>query len=415
MKKDKASRICIIGAGAAGLVAAKTLKEMGYEKVSILEREPIAGGKCCSYQYDGKSYELGAGLIARNNKIVYDLAEEFNIPLHNVQSYTDNLYDIKTGKKIENSFPLTEKISFFWQLLIKYRRLCHQYESLSKPGYVAVEGSLAEYFSDWAPKNGISLIEKNLERYFTGFGYGYWEEIPAAYVLKYIDWESVKSFMRGQFYTFPTSIQSLWIAVAAQLNVEYNCIIKSIRRTDIITIETNHGIQEYDYLLISSPLDDALNFMAATQEEQTLFSQIIYNDYQCYAYSLDNFPDETGFLLDYLDPSERTQPMFWYKPTTDSDFYTFYVLSDWKTTEEQIRKNIEKVIATFGGTIKKFHVCRKWKYFPRCSPENMRNGFYDKIENLQGQNKTYFIGELPSYSTVELTAEYAKHLVETHF
>jgi len=416
MKKDKASRICIIGAGASGLVAANTLKEMGYLNVTILEKEAIAGGKCCSYEFDGNRYELGAGLIARNNKITYELAQEHNISLRKVKSYTDNLYDIETGKKIENFFNLTEHISFLWQLLIKYRRLCNQYEStILQPGYPTLEDSLSESFIDWADKNGIPLIQKNLERYFTGFGYGFWEEIPAAYVLKYIDWETVKSFIRGQFYTFPTSIQSLWIAVAAQLNVHYNCTVKSIHRKNTITVETSNSKYEFDYILLSSPLEECIKFMNATEEEEFLFSKIIYNDYQCYAYSLNNFPNETGFLPNFFDPSERSQPMFWYKPKRESNFYTFYVLSDWKTSEEQIQENIQRIISKFGGEIKKFHVCHKWKYFPRFSPENMRNGFYERVEKLQGKNNTFFIGELPSYSTVELTASYAKQLVKTHF
>ena len=43
------------------------------------------------------------------------------------------------------------------------------------------------------------------------------------------------------------------------------------------------------------------------------------------------------------------------------------------------------------------------------------NGYYDRLESLQGKNKTYYIGELPSFPTVETVAAYSRNLVETHF
>ena len=415
MKKNETSRIAIVGAGAAGLVAAETLRELGYQNVSLLEKESRVGGKCCSYPYEGKIYELGAGLIAGNNRIICDLIHKYNISLSKVDSYTDNLYSLETGKKIDNIFSLPENVSFLWQLLLKYRRLCHRYESLKKTGYDLLDDSLCKNFRDWANENNIPLILKNFERYFTGFGYGYWEEIPAAHVLKYIDWETVKSFLRGDFYVFPTSIQSLWDAVAAQHEVQYNSHIKRINRVGGISIETNTGTNQYDYVLISSPLDEALRFLDASEEEQFLFSRILHNDYQCYAFSIEGFPDDTGFLPEYFDPTQKNQPLFWYKRFSDSDFYTFYVLGDGETSQAQIQGNIEKVIKRLGGSIKRFHTCRKWKYFPRFSPKGMKNGFYGRLENLQGKRGTYFIGELPSYSTVELTASHAKQLVEQFF
>ena len=341
MRKSKNSRIGIVGAGAAGLTAAETLKDLGYLNVSILEKFEKAGGKCCSFEHDGRTYEFGAGLIAGNNKTVFDLASKYNIPLDRVMSYTNNLYDLETKKKIDDMLTLPEKISFLWQLLMKYRRLCHQHESITEAGYKRIDESLCQNFNDWAKKNRIPLLAQNLERYFTGFGYGYWEEIPAAYVLKYVDWETVKSFVRGEFYTFPKGIQSLWLKVADQHNVIYNNTVQHISREDGITVETNNGRYDYDYLLISAPLDESLSYMQATQEEQSLFSQIIYNDYQCYAYSLENFPKGTGFLPQHLDPLAKNQPMFWYNPYPETGFYTFYVLADWKTSQSQIQKHIE--------------------------------------------------------------------------
>jgi len=415
MKKNEATRFCIIGAGAAGLTAAETLKSKGYKNITILEKESFAGGKCRSFEYEGLIYELGAGIIAGNNQTIIRLAKKANIPLNKAVFEDEDLFDAETGGLLPDLLSFPEKVSFFWQLLLKYRRLCHKYQSITAPGFASVDPSLSVNFAEWAKIHEIPLIPKNFERYFTGFGYGYWEEIPAAYVLKYTDWETVKSFVRGEFYTFPTSVQSLWTAIAAYHDVHYNTTVKSIRRDHLIAIKTESGLQEFDVLLLSSPLDEALHFLDASAQENLLFSKIIYNDYQCHAAVVKGFPQQTGYLPAHFDPEKKGQPLFWYKRFTESEVYTFYVLGDWKTPDSQIQKNISAVVKKFGGEIEKFLTITKWKYFPHISKDDMENGFYQKLEKLQGKNNTYYIGELSAFATLELTAAYARHLIEKYF
>ena len=43
---ERAQRIAIIGAGAAGLTAAEELKDKGYQNITVFERTDRAGGKC---------------------------------------------------------------------------------------------------------------------------------------------------------------------------------------------------------------------------------------------------------------------------------------------------------------------------------------------------------------------------------
>lgn len=56
----KNEKICIIGAGPAGLSAAVHLEKNGYTDYAILEREDHVGGKCHSPYHDGKRFEMGA-------------------------------------------------------------------------------------------------------------------------------------------------------------------------------------------------------------------------------------------------------------------------------------------------------------------------------------------------------------------
>ncbi len=73
--QDINQRVAIVGAGATGLTAAETFRKKGYQNVKLFERSSQAGGKCRSTIIDGKSYELGAGVITKNNAVPFSLAK----------------------------------------------------------------------------------------------------------------------------------------------------------------------------------------------------------------------------------------------------------------------------------------------------------------------------------------------------
>ncbi|MCX7000902.1 MAG: FAD-dependent oxidoreductase, partial [Candidatus Sumerlaeota bacterium] len=56
---DKKESIAILGAGLAGLSCAFRLTELGYENITILEKEPEAGGLAVSVHYKGHVSDLG--------------------------------------------------------------------------------------------------------------------------------------------------------------------------------------------------------------------------------------------------------------------------------------------------------------------------------------------------------------------
>lgn len=416
MNYNKDIRIVIIGAGAAGLTAAETLRSKGYTQINVLEKEAYAGGKCRSVNLDGRSYELGAGIIAANYKTIMELVKKYEIPLTPIVFGKDNLFDLETGAVCPDTLSLPEKVSFFWQLLLRYHRLLRQFPEVQKPGLAQSEPELFDNFHHWAHINKIPLVEDKFERFFTGFGYGYWDEVPAAYTLKYNDWASLVSYIRRAIYIFPEGIQLLWQKIAEQHQVYYNTSIRQItRKESTITIETDNEQLNADILLLTCPLDESLHFMDATKAETELFSKIKYTDYRTYVCRLENFPLQTGFIPAHFRPSKKGHPVFWYKRYSDSDIYTIYVLSDFSVPDATIMDNIEASVNRLGGRLIKVEQIIKWKYFPHVDTKEMKDGFYRKLESMQGVNNTFYAGELLNFSTVELTAAYAKDLVNRFF
>jgi len=407
-------RIAIIGAGPAGLTAAETLKQAGYQHVTVFERSNRAGGKCYSLDHDGRSYEMGAGIVAENNQTVLRLAQQFGIKLAQADFGKSILLDSITGQRLpEKSW--WEKWSTLAELVWRYRKLALQYKAIAEPGLAQVAADLCQPFSVWAKQQHLNRLAPEFGPFFTGWGYGYLDAVPAAYVLKYYSWETIKLFAKKQIYKFPNGIQTLWTAVAKTHDVRYSTVIQKITRADTITMHTSAGEFVCDDIIITAPLDEALQYLDASATETSLFSKILYCDYRTYAVFLKDFPKVSGYVPGNYTSDRVGQPVFWYQRYQDSNLYTFYVLGDWKMSDTQVMENITTVVKQLGGSVERLHSSHHWKYFPHVSPTDMADGFFSTLENLQGTSHTYYAGEVMNFSTVGLTSQYAEQLVKRYF
>lgn len=412
ISRDKNSRIAIIGAGAAGLTTAETLKERGYAHVTVFERSERVGGKCFSIAYQNHTYELGAGVIAGNNYTVLGLAKKYHVPYQQIEFGKSVVLSVDTGRPVRRTRQETLQTA---RELLRYKRLLKPYAYLAEPGLAGVTPEVCVPFSQWAREHHVERIAREFALFFTGFGYAYFDDVPAAYVLKYYSWGTLKSFIRRKMYTFPGGIQQLWTTVATHHDIRYNSAVKKITRGDQVVITVNNEQLEFDEVIFTSALDEALQYIDARQEEKDLFSKIIYCDYRTYACIVNGLPHLSGYLPLNFTSTRPGHPVFWYQRHTGSPLTTFYVLGDWKMTDVEVMKNIQAVVQQQGGTIERVHTTAYWKYFPHVSSEDMRAGYFDRLESIQGTHHSWYAGEFLNFSTVELSSAYAKKLIATHF
>ncbi|KAG6552017.1 hypothetical protein Mapa_006323 [Marchantia paleacea] len=91
--------VVIIGAGAAGITAGKTLTEGGITDLVILEATGKVGGRILNADFAGVKVELGAnwieGVNGQKENPVYSLANEVNLKYSYsfYENYTENIYD----------------------------------------------------------------------------------------------------------------------------------------------------------------------------------------------------------------------------------------------------------------------------------------------------------------------------------
>jgi len=454
-KQDVDLNIAIIGAGAAGLTAAHTLRKKGYNNITIFEKEPQVGGKVSSFNYKGTTVEMGAIMTDETDyPIVLSLAEEYDVE-HEVFF---NSLELEPGLK-----PIIEKImaranSCFY---ITSHGDCDDYDINPLEIVVWITDSIVNNFwiippgFDKAPKSSYIDMETYLRqrnisstqyvsKYFaTAYGFGYYEDVPAMYYLKYL---SMINDLQMKLGYFPEGWQSLWIKLADSLDVRLNSSV-----TEVVRRETDEGIkiditvnndpttlEEFDRVIIASPLQNTDTFLDQTEIERDLFERIDSYNYVVSLVKLKSalpLPIDSPLCINYepsfecmgitiwgnLDSARLGHVMEIFNVNDEDHVYAVHQLNDWSLSEGDIYlKLLEdfellgvEVDTEFqrGGIIHQ----KSWDYFPHVKSQDLDAGFYQKLESLQGRNGTYYVGGIMNFETVERTAQYSKHLMKSYF
>lgn len=68
-----------------------------------------------------------------------------------------------------------------------------------------------------------------------------------------------------------------------------------------------------------------------------------------------------------------------------------------------------------GLPVKEVERIDDWYYFPHVSSADYKDGWYDKVEAMQGKKNTFYAGEIMAFGDMEETCEYSKDLVRRFF
>ena len=460
---DKNVRICIVGGGPAGLSAGMYLEQKGYTNYSILERSARVGGKCWSPYYNGKRYEMGAIMGVPSYYAVHDV-EEFCGITHDGPKLNRN-YKNSAGKVIEPFEPkknifkiprllkMKKQVKLFGELLeTKYqgydvnghRGVAEgRYDGYAvTPGREKVEGvnenlkDLALPFKTFCEKNGCELVQDIWIGPYTSFGYGYFDEIPAAYVLKYLDFQTTMNFVKVNLWTWEKGTQYIWeclnnkIMHPARVNSE---ITKVERKDGKVYVTVNGKVEEYDKIIVTAPLyvadgnmgknNGMVDYFDAREDEKELFSKIDYERYTVQAITTkpEDHPEISYYVFDNMVKERLGHLMVYYRRWKESidQVITTYALRTHKDMEEVPFDKCNEMVLE---DLKIMHnpakeVINKWSvyYFPHVSCEDYAAGWYDKVEAMQGKYDTYYAGEIMAFGDMDETAEYSRELVERFF
>ena len=461
---DKNTRICIIGGGPAGLSAGMYLEKKGYENYTILERNDRVGGKCWSPTYNGRRYEMGAIMGVPSYYAVHDV-EEFCGITHDGPKLNRNYKDSQ-GNVIEpfartliniirNPWLLRMKkqLERFGELLeTKYKGYDinghrgvaeGRYEGFAvTPGREPVSGTnpnlkdLALPFSEFCRKNDVELVQKIWIGPYTSFGYGYFDEIPAGYVLKYLDFQTCMNFVKVNLWTWKNGTQYIWEQLNDHLKnkARLNSTIEKVERKDgKVYVTVNGAVEEFDKIIVTAPLhipDKRADgqkgmdeYFDVRDDEKELFSKIDYERYDVLAVETkpEDHPEISYYVFDNMVKERLGHLMVYYRRWKDevNQVITTYALRKHKDMKEVPYDDCKKMVLDDLKTMKNpaSNVVNEWSvyYFPHVFSEDYAAGWYDKVEAMQDKYDTFYAGEVMSFGDMDETAEYSRELVERFF
>ncbi len=461
---DKNVRICIIGGGPAGLTAGMYLEQKGYENYTILERLDRVGGKCWSPTYNGRRYEMGAIMGVPSYYAVHDV-EEFCGITHDGPKLNRN-YKNKKGEVIEPFEPKKNilKIPRLLKMKKQVKKLGElletKYKGYDVNGHRGVAEGRYEGFSqanakrepvsgenpnlkdlcmpfkDFCKLNGVELTQDIWIGPYTSFGYGYFDEIPAAYVLKYLDFQTTMNFVKVNLWTWKNGTQYIWEQLNDHLKnpARLNSRIDKVERRDgKVYVTVNGEVEEYDKIIVTAPLFipnvradgqiGMVDYFDTRDDERELFSKIDYERYDVLAVETkpEDHPEISYYVFENMTKETLGHLMVYYRRWKDTkdQVITTYALRKHKDTEEipyeECRATVLKDLEIMHNPAS--NVVNEWSvyYFPHVFSKDYADGWYDKVESMQGKYDTFYAGEIMSFGDMDETAEYSRELIERFF
>ena len=484
---NTSDRICIIGGGPAGLACGMYLEKKGYENYTIYEKLNKVGGKAWSPKLkvthngvtEEKSFETGAIMGAITYHAVSEM-EEFGGYFHKGPDFNpgepnmrrefrtlDGKIDDWTNPKVDFSFKKLVGLLKLKKQMKKLNELmqtkyvgydCYGHIGVAKGEYFGIskgvdghcgattENSFPNYlkgsnpnlkdlalpFSEFCKLNHVEEVQRIWIAPFTSFGYGFFDEIPAALVMKYLDVTTALEFVKLRLWTWQDGTQQIYEHVNAKLKHP------AILQTEVVKVERPNGkvlvttrdaqgkekTEEFDKLIVTTPLDYFKDYADATDEEKELFSKIVHERYIDYIATFEEgkSPNISGYMVENMVPERLGHAMVYYNrwQCLDRDCpATVYALAnhtgDPDKDYDEVQKTMDEDMARVGFPIKDKHFAQEVYYCPHVSCEDYANGWYDRLEALQGNKNTFYAGEIISFGDMEDTCAASKDIVGRFF
>ncbi|CAI9096365.1 OLC1v1032491C1 [Oldenlandia corymbosa var. corymbosa] len=431
------TRIGIVGAGPSGVSAAYALARLGYNNVTVLEKHDSAGGMCESVDIEGRIYDLGGQVLAANSApTIFHLAKEIGAELEDLDTDKFALIDSLGGKLSEMT--LVEDYVSMISLTLKLQ------DEVNTTGKLGVNG-VSEIASDLAPSflsdRGLKSVPKSVSYGYTASGYGYVQDMPYAYVHEF-----TRTSMAGKIRRFKGGYMNFWHELSQRIPIKFcwNTEVVSIKRTPIgITVNAKDAdgdiqVLEFDKIIISGafPFQNTKTYRAPPSRtltgpankyldlsllENDLFSKVQTIDYYTTVLGikgLDHVPKGFYYFREFMDdPATLGNPVAMQRFYSDTNIFLFWSYGNsTDITGPTVTDLAITAVRNMGGEVEKVVLQRRFKYFPHVNSEDMKKGFYEKLEHeLQGHCNTYYVGGLMAFELTERNASYSIALVRKHF
>jgi protoporphyrinogen/coproporphyrinogen III oxidase len=420
------ARIAVIGAGASGLTAAYTLKQLGYPHVTVYEKAAMPGGKVLTDRSLGVNIELGAVFATEDYEVTLQLASELGSPTIKVE-LDEQILDEDGALVPALQFATRKYGPAQLQLAVeRYTALCDKYRLWERHGFAGLPAELHMPFAEFAEKYEIVPVADLCRCQFVAYGLPYYETVPAMYYLKGLDIVlkiGPAGIRRPIYFFFSNGFQDLWVRLAKQLDVHCSSEITAVQRSASVSgpkieIMVNGEQKVCDYVIIATPPSATKRFLDLSAEERDLFNHVVSRNYHVTVAAVDGVAEDRRAVLfyAYTRPEAIGHVNCWFGPDPARPVFVAWQNVAWSQSEDEARQLLASDFATLGGgTMQGVLLHQAWDNFAHVETAALNAGFYDRFEALQGKNGTLYATGLLASTGVEFTARYARDLVKQFF
>jgi len=259
-------------------------------------------------------------------------------------------------------------------------------------------------------------------QYFTIFGLGGIDDVPALYALRILNDENLMAFMGlPQFITWKEGASILIDSLMKNIkDVRIGQQVKDISflKEETLAIHTEYEVQEFDRVIITAPLEQFSHCEVMNEDLRRNLSNIRYQDFNVYAITSENIPKGCGCILGNITPTRNGHMIMWnarWEEKEGDGMMMVYAYnpsdSSLLTSFELIKEDLQKL----GIKNPKLYQAKRWKHCPYVGQEALESGFYDLLESMQGNNHLYFAGEIMSTLSMDNCIGYSENLVTRFF
>ncbi|KAK3297345.1 uncharacterized protein B0H64DRAFT_457425 [Chaetomium fimeti] len=438
--------VVVVGGGASGAHAAVWLRDHGHSVIvvekadQLVSAPPIPAGHTDFYSDPATGKSINVGVQAwMEYKDAFDFPKRMNVSTTGAMSFTPNqarFIDYKTGKPVPDY--TAPAAADMYAALQRYLDVLEQYEDMVLPGFfnfpdpADIPEDLLMPFIDFVEKYDLAAAVPQIWD-STAQGLGDTMNVPTLWVIQASGIPMVRALLGVGAAAVPNSgrLYDLFESVAEFLgdDVLYSSTVVSTKRyneqnpqKDITCIQAKRlllAIEPTPENMAPFDLDDAEKKILGKFKYPTVYAGILrhpslqtlnaYTDRspepESYNYTLFPVAPQVG-RIDYLGGTE--------------DLFQFTAVGTAEDTPESMKALIAKSIDTMvaAGTLPESEGSVSFNIFANhghmhahVSADDLRAGFLQQLNSLQGRRTTYYTGAAFSAGFATVLWEYNKVLL----
>ena len=437
MKMETAYDVTIFGAGASGLYTAHRLRELGYS-VLILESSTRVGGHSETYRNE-KGHHVDPGVrMYPNEDLIKELLSKYDITFSNfsLRGGKQVLVDFNTNRLSYSSAP--SKLGVFSGIQKFLRLYESKFSFLEEPGFVlprSVPEDLLMPFSKFLEKYRISNRLAPMVNYLQGFGNV--ANMTTLYALKNLKPVILNNAKKDSFIAPDLGVEELYKRIGKSFGNDLKMGVRTqsvLRNGDAVNItftdqsgEQINIVSKYAFISFP-PLLKNFEAFDFSEEEKGHFAKFHYSKYYTSLIQTETLPKgnyysahgEKGFLFAVKEPLPYV--------IADTDVpgvanVLFGMEASFHLSDEEIKRRIKRHMKETSANL----YGKSWAlndfvlfknhspYALKVSPADIANGFYTKMDELQGKKGLYYIGAaMDTHGTFSVWS-HAERLIRANF